>query len=742
MNQPTQHRIRALKHAAPHVWSMTETFLMAAAMILLTGVFQSARGQGRVNWLAMGSLQNWFSEQGCEVEEGYVQQQQYGLLWPAEYLHTDMQAAKGFWIGCTNFTDAGSPAITWPYKVVHVGPRVAGGGEFFPMKFDLYSRFDPPTVVVDGRPASRNLENITQPSDPSMKADRMIESIDNTAIGITVTRKVYQFSQQYHDNYHIYDFTFTNTGYIDNTNVQKLNQTLTGVYFYWQYRYAICAEVRYIIANNSGWGISTMNDARGFPPDASHPAIGAPDVKAQFAWNGFNANANLPTAGSAPNAATFDNIGAPIWNPSADQIANGGSGFVSLADTTWRLGGAQFVGTADIHADKSPADPSDDPAEPSTTNYIDSDNPGLTTNNSQFNSSQMSTEYAKMSQGHTARHAWVVDPTGQFDHQTVMGNITSTALGTTTTSGGISNATGYGPYTLAPGQSVHVVFVEAADGLDRDECVRIGRLYKNGAITTIQKNDSVLNTGQTRLFDTFRRAMANYNSGYSIPQPPFPPSAFTVNSGGDRIQLSWTPNPNESANGFQGYRIYRATARFDSTYYKVFECGTGTTNPTVVYTYRDTSLTRGIDYYYYITAFGSAAANTGVGNTPSGQLESSRFFTQTYVAANLKRQAGTSSDQIRIAPNPYNIGANPNSLRFPGVPDRIAFFNIPGNCLITIYSELGEKIYEIDHKDGTGDAYWNSVTSSGQVVVSGVYLVVFQNRDTGERTIKKLVVVR
>jgi hypothetical protein len=97
---------------------------------------------------------------------------------------------------------------------------------------------------------------------------------------------------------------------------------------------------------------------------------------------------------------------------------------------------------------------------------------------------------------------------------------------------------------------------------------------------------------------------------------------------------------------------------------------------------------------------------------------------------------------IRIAPNPYIISSNENALRFPNEPDKIAFFNIPGNCVIKIYTELGELIKEIVHDDGSGDAYWNSITSSNQVIVSGVYIVVIENKDTNVRTIKKLVVIR
>lgn len=477
-----------------------------------------------------------------------------------------------------------------------------------------------------------------------------------------------------------------------------------------------------------------------------------------------------------------------------------------------------------------------------------------------------------MTEGHAPRHAWLVQPDGKFSEQRTMANIGAGSPG------GWSSAHGYGPYTLALGQSVRIIFAEAVNGLTREEAIRVGKKYKDGTITTIQKNDSVLNA-KDRLFTSFRRAIANYGSGFNIPQPPYPPKSFTVNSGGDRIALSWAASDNESANGFRGYRLFRAEGRSDSTFRVIFECGPGTANPQVAYAFDDVTPIRGVNYYYYITSFGDPSANTGGGLTPAGSLESSRFYTQTYRPAQLKRPAGrpaerardtlnvasmlvngqntfefeyasdaggiaegfsvtqlyvkvfewknsdstkpmrvdsasppltqfplsfrgvpvgtrksltvnlgvvetdstfntafyqvrmvdvidpamvrvtingssvsvpptvvspykTRGDAIRVVPNPYSIGASANVLRFPGEPDKIAFFNIPGNCSIKIFTELGELIKEIDHNDGSGDAYWNSVTSSGQVVVSGVYIVVIEDRDRGDRYIKKFVVIR
>lgn len=80
-------------------------------------------------------------------------------------------------------------------------------------------------------------------------------------------------------------------------------------------------------------------------------------------------------------------------------------------------------------------------------------------------------------------------------------------------------------------------------------------------------------------------------------------------------------------------------------------------------------------------------------------------------------------------------------LRYPQEPDKIGFLNIPGECTIKIYTESGELIKTIEHTNGSGDEYWNSVTSSNQVVVSGVYIAVITT-PSGDKVIKKFVIIR
>ncbi len=775
----------------------------------------SASAQYAVKWMDIGSFQSWYSSAGCEYEEQRVTVQQDGCRWPAIHPNQDMIAAKGLWIGVRNWKDPKDNSV-WPYKVVHFGPRYNGdASEFVPQELTTTDRFALPQVVVDGNP-SYSIPPDVDNTNPGQKMDRLIYDSVRTYIGLTMVRKLIGFSQQFNDNYVIHDYTFINTS----------SQPLDSIRILLQYRYAVCAETRYVVGtNSSGWGINENNSVSGVdgPSPAttffggqvlkSDPVNKYDDVRAIYSWQGnykssgydFNVPGMPGLGGGAP---TSDNIGGPIWLNSSAQPGPPAN------DTTGRLGAAQFIGVCTIHADTSPTDTTDDPGQPSTTAYISSDDAFNQANSiTQFNGGIMQTEYQMMSLGQNV--GWIngaVSWSGQrmADKVGVYGD---PSFGTT---GGMSAAQGYGPYNLAPGQSFHIVMAEAAAGLSREACISVGHRFKWGEITPAQKDDSVY-TGRDSLFQTFRRAILNYHSGYSIPQPPLPPPTFTVTSGGDRISLTWTaPSGGPTVTG---YNIYRAQGLVDSAYTLLFHASPGVTS------YDDKSAIRGFDYYYYITSVGNASDNNGTGGTPAGvALQSGRYLTQTYDPAKLLRPgvsapvkavftvsgittppplhavyinngaiftvrslnltgvspnmsgeivctgtgdpeatgvlirssaAGDSlirfsttqnssaslNDVIRIVPNPFNISAAQNVLRYPGEPNQIAFLNIPPECTIKIYTELGQLIKTLQHINGSGDEYWDCTTSSNQIVVSGVYIVVFQT-PKGQTAIKKFVVIR
>ncbi len=702
--------------------ALRKTIALAAALIGVAAMTaRSADAQFQKKWLSGGSLHNWYSEVGSEVESGgFVGNQQDGARWPGVYRFTDVQAWKGVWIGATNVTDEFGDR--YDYRVVHAGPRVSGSGEFFPLEFELAARQPVADVFVDGFLSESLAPMVVDRVDPDLPSDFVLYTRVNTLLGVTMERTVYQFSQEYHDNYHVIEYVLTNTGNTDGDGAIELpDQTLEGVYFFKQWRWAPTRETRYVIGNATGWGINTMVDTWGDGDQDNLPSAGE-QVRAQYAWHGFFPNKDV----------SYDNLGGPIL-PSALPADN-----VADTDTLGRLGAYQFVGAVTLHADASASDPSDDSAQPSTTTAISSDAP-FQSQNDAFNPPKMQTEYNIMSSGHALpSHAYVVEPSGMPGWLSPSGD---PSLGTP---GGFSAANGYGPYTLGPGESVRIVMADAVDGLSREASRMIGRQYKlsdanesalldypvDGQVVSQTKNEWAL-SGRDSLYHTFLRARDNFESGFGIPPAPPAPTAFNVNSGGDRISLSWE-YPAAPPDGFE---VYRAPNAHDSTYTLIHSAGPSEQS------YEDTTPTRGIDYYYYVVAVQNNNSD-GTGRTPTNvPLKSSRYATQTYVPANLKRQPGEALSDIRIVPNPFNLGSS-SDVRWPDQTDKLGFLNIPGQATIEIYTELGELVDTIVHDDGSGDAFWDHTTSSRQLVASGLYFAVITDTETGGRIIKKLVIIR
>ncbi|MCC5925143.1 MAG: T9SS type A sorting domain-containing protein [Bacteroidetes bacterium] len=701
-----------------------KTLKLLIALIVLMGVSNSATAQTQPRWLSVGSLNNFFMPVGNEREHALVTQQQFGLQWPAVYNNQNSQAAKGLWIGTTDFTDANG--VEFPYKIVHAGPRTSGLDTFFPMEHKLIGRFGPTDVFVDGDESFNNPDEVDE-VDPNLSSDRMIYTRVNTALGITMERKIMQFTNEFHDNYYIKEYIFTNTGKADNTdNVIFPNKTLENVRFFWQYRYSVVNETRYVIGNASGWGKNAMTDRIG---DGLGPDYGAnPRLSGHFTWHGLLTN--------PPAIVDYNHIGGPIWT-------GANSADIAADDTTGRLGAYHFVGNAFLHIDTAPDNPTHDASQPSTMTEVESDD-DLNRPNDSFNVTRMQQEYRRfMSAGRTPRHAFLVTPSGVFEDQTQ-----DPSRGT---SGGFSAASGVGPYTLAPGESVRIVKVEGVSGIGRRAAQVIGEAFKrsggdddlqipyevDGTVYNFTKNEWVFQ-GRDSLMLTFNRALENFLTDFSAPKAPVPPRVFNVDSGGDGIYLSWEYPESEVAN-IQGFEVFRAGYRRDSTYVRVATLGPG------VREFADTDDNpvggpiRGIDYYYYIQAIGLESANTGNALTPNSRaLRSNRYFTQTYDPAFLRRQPGESMDQIVVVPNPY-IDSAGTDVSFER--SRIFFFEVPGRARIDIYTEMGELVQTINHTDGSGDAEWNLNTASRQRIVSGVYIARILNLDTGERVTRKFVVI-
>lgn len=697
------------------------TVLLGAFVGLFAGQQTFVQTGREIRWLRTGSLHHYILNWGAEVEmgrTGRVLEQMDGLRWPAQFRNQDCLVAKGLWIGSTGYKDQNGEV--YPHKVISIGPRAHDEFyQFIPVEFKMVGRFNHPLVYVDDILATdNNLNDIVDEVDPGLKADRLIINKLVTYMGVTVTRKVFQFAQQNHDNYIVTDYVFKNTGIVDGEGTTH-SQTLEDVYFYFQFRYgsgldAFRAGGAWQPSNSINWGRNAVNQVVGIGPN-----LNAFEYRAQYSWAGPHSMSKV------------DGWGTP--NPNDGRLAS-----------------TQYMGTVILHADKSSSDKSDDRNQPSTTQFIGSDERPTNYGSEMFDPVKMTDRYSWMAAGHPeATHA---DQLGEgFVDQWGTDN------------GGYSQAQGFGPYSLEPGDSIHIVAAEGVSGIRREKSMEVGRnwylhhanletpelVLPDGSTTADEDLYKKLwvQSGEDSILKTFRSAVTNYDADFNIPSPPPPPEWFDVKSGGDRIVLTWAGNA-ESYPSFDGYDIYRAVGKPDTLYDLIFSCQ----KPDVVNQYEDQTALRGFDYYYYIVSKDDGLADD---SNPGEALISSKFWTMTNEPAYLRKPPVTSTlDSIRVVPNPFNIRST--SLQFGNAaPDRIAFYGLPPECFIRIYTERGDLVETIEHTDGTADEFWHSTTMSRQIVVSGVYLAYVEvTKDVvspasgavrlrkGEKAFRKFVIIR
>jgi len=708
-------------------------WIFTATLLVLWGAHTTHAQQ--IKWLRVGDLQSFFNEIGAEYEcEGPSCTNH--LDWPSQYGVGSLVGqhncrARGLWIGCKNFNDPVEGKIK-SVKVIGSGPRDFADRtyEIFEKEFKLIGRTLHPNVIVDNQHATV-LDTYDQldETDPTLPADRELLIRFNTSIGISVTKRVYAFANSSHGNYFIHDYVFTNTGIYDRQgHVQQ--QTLDSVWFFFTYRYAFNGATTASRAGSSWgafateWGASTINHTFGEDPTATEfndPTSPIYKMRGFYSWYGPEKD--------SPRPSYAEDWGCPNQNKDG-----------------W-LGSAKYAGCVTLHADTSPQDQTDDPYQPRTTWFISSDISIMSAGVSQYNELFMADKYTAMTEGHPPHpHDYVIGDSYAQDYSDPRRQA----------GGGTSQDQSYGPYRLAPGDSIHIVFAEGVSGLSWEACGTIGanwlswrnnspvkpQLYLPNGDTTTNYNlykRRWCETGKDSILQTFQRATKNFSSGYTIKNPPGPPGSFAVTSGGSQIHLEWAASVDESATDFDGYVVYRSEGLvldFQAVYVKIFECN----KSNVVHSFDDVTAKRGFDYYYYVQSKDDGTRNTV---DPGRPLYSSLFWTVTSVAANLQRPAATGAwwDSVRVVPNPYDIRARLFQFGTKSQYDRIAFYGLPPTCKLRIYTENGELIWEKEHTRGTGDELWNSTTSSGQIIASGIYILYVEAPD-GKTVFRKFVVIR
>ncbi len=771
----------------------SQRWLAAFAVLLISlGWVNAAQAQFDFRWLAVGDFQHRYNG-------GLGQPEIYDpfpmMVWPGirnlapggvSYMHV-----MGYWISVANHTD--EQGLQYPVRTSHSGPRALGVGEFYQTDMQLVSQFDWPQKTVDGAETFQvpivvdAVQNILGPNGP----DQMVINKVNTSVGISVEQRSLQFSNQFHDDYHITEFRFTNTGNVDgDPEIELDGQTAEDVYFSFIRRPKTSAS-------STSWDNSMGDAAWGAINQTDIIGNGEQDYGLPADWRGM-----FTWLEAGPAKSEYSTIGGPMWVP-------GAWWYTLQEDTTGRLGAAAMHGEFILHADGTPHAPdveglsgfsqSDDLTQPRLMTYMHSDDSDLTGNSNHNNIPLMIEEREWIENGVETRStnmpnewldpstplrtvpaqpylAFPVDDGVEVDFVDHFATISEPA----TPLGSWSYANNFGPYTMAPGEEVRVVIVDGVAGLSDELAEQLGRWYRQQVIwngmsrdeagallfSWNPKTNQTCNDGDTgcvsltkdqwvmtardSLFQLVARANAAFENGYQVPAPPRAPSSFSVTSGTDQISVAWTPV--ESPAG--GWELYRAQNRFqgipapneEEKYVCIAGCPGTPDLPPSATSFQDTDALPNVQYFYYLQAIGGPQPNDplGINGTPGGApLRSSRYYAQSYDAARLLIPPGESLSDIRIVPNPVNLGAD-QDIRWPGEVGRnqVTFWNIPGQCTISIYTELGEEVQIIEHTSGSGVENWNLTTGSNQRIVSGIYIAVIRNNDTGEEVIKKFVVIR
>lgn len=327
----------------------------------------------------------------------------------------------------------------------------------------------------------------------------------------------------------------------------------------------------------------------------------------------------------------------------------------------------------------------------------------------------------------------------------------------------------FGPYTFAPGQKIHIVYASGYTGIGFQKGQEVGEKWYTktlkdppnmpdpntgwlpsnfqfpaDATESDKSKDRWISMGIDSVMLSAYRAQWNYDHNYNIPKAPPPPETATITGYGDGVQIEWTDPGAESMPNFAGYRVMSRISNADTIFYKTVY-NSDSTDKATKHSIKLTDVLFGAQYYFYIQAKARIGANdTYADPTTRGKIIfSSRILYPDIDYVQPPRFPQEDLSKIRIVPNPYNI-SDPLLITY-GFRDQrnIRFLNLPPFCTISIYTENGDLVRTIEHNNplGTGSEDWDMLTSSQQVINSGLYIAVFKKPD-GELSYQKFIVVR
>ncbi|RPH98898.1 MAG: hypothetical protein EHM72_12430 [Calditrichaeota bacterium] len=332
----------------------------------------------------------------------------------------------------------------------------------------------------------------------------------------------------------------------------------------------------------------------------------------------------------------------------------------------------------------------------------------------------------------------------------------------------------FGPYTLAPGDSIRLILAEIGGVMDLKQ-VALGdpdNWYPDSSITAIRKNAEAAR-------NAVRWGVGGYEAGIQVaadaPEPPPAPNctAVTVSAGLDTpfIAVRWDATAEnavikdgagnvfyDGASDLDGYRIYRT---FDErgiwwdpiVDIPISDLGKYWNAEESQYEYWDKNLQFDFEFKYYVEAYNSdpkswTSINGSVVNQ-LGELVSDDYNQTPLVAARPGPADLANGWDVFVVPNPYVEGDPERSFGEP-TPYKIVFRNLPEKATIKIFTVSGDLVKTLSHgPDEIGNLFgsisWDQRSEAGLHVAPGLYIYVVQSeveQYKGQKTSGKLMIIR
>jgi hypothetical protein len=636
------------------------------------------------------------------------------------------QVGAGLQLAATNWRD--------PLDTLHAAAVYGAKNTFQPIgqvvvPMTNYIRFKYPRQTINGSVNKLTDFGTYDPTQFSnITCDEIVEVTTKNILGVDIHRKIMQWSQNFNDDYIMTDIEFKNTG----------KDTLNEFYI------SMSQSTQNIYYSNGSNPAPTSSEKSRTETTWQHYYGGQVGDTARIYYEYHADDPDKPG----------DDMGAPIISQ-AGRLSNTGFHYYTI-----------------VHASKTPYvnanDDIDDFMQPKVTYLSNPTRMPYNGDQDEFGDKNFFAIRGAYSDNFPMTNQWTGTHHGGNNDDQNNPDYGNTPLGKMA---GLEiwRSCSFGPYTFIPGQKIHIVYASGYDGINLKLAKEVGEKWQKGILQNptnmpdadkgwLPKNfvfpvgateqdmrkDRWISSGLDSIRLSAYRAKWNYEHGYKIPQAPQPPDSISITGYGEGVEIKWADIPAENMSNFAGYSIMRRVSNRDTTFYEeIYSSGSG--DKSSAHSYVDKTILFGGQYYYYIQAKAKIDQND-LNADPSTRgriMYSSRVLVPNVDYINPPRYSTNDMTKIRIAPNPYNI--NDPLLQSYGFTDSrgIIFFNLPAKVTIKIFTENGDLVQTIEHDSPqkAGSLTWDMITSSQQVISSGVYIAVFQKPE-GDISYQKFVVVR